>query len=407
MAGRVPFGRTFQALRHRDYRLYWLALSISLLGVAFQTVAQAWLVYRLTGSALMLGVVGFIPAVLSVPASIAGGVIADRVSRRKLVIVTQSLMAIPPIALGILIAAGRVQVWHVVAASIALGIVAAIDLPSRTAMIPHLVPPEDLMNAQGLASASRQVAQIIGPALAGIVIAVAGESMCFLINGLTYLAMATAVFLMRPQPAAGADKRRGVGGALVDGARYLWEHAVILGLFCVLAAQGLFLSPLIMLMPVYAKDILGLGAAGLGWLNSAIGVGALIGALVVSNLGQGRRGRILMMGGAFMPLILALLAWSRWIALSIPLLMLMGFGTVILTAISATMLLTLIPDVVRGRIMSLAMMVYLGTPYLAGLPAGALAQRAGAPLTLTLGAFLFLVSLVVINIKFPAVRRLA
>jgi len=406
VASRVPLGRAFVALSYRDYRLYWLALSVSLLGVAFQTVAQAWLVYRLTGSALMLGVVGFIPAVLSAPASIVGGIIADRVSRRKLVMVTQTLMALPPTGLALLIWAGRVQVWHVIAAGATLGFVAAIDLPSRTAMIPNLVAGEHVLNAQGLASAVRQVAQIVGPALAGLTIAAAGEGACFLINGLTYLAMVLAVMLMRPQPVPGENRRRGLRSSLFGGVRYTWENPVILGLFAVFAAQGLFLSPVVTLLPVYAKDVLGVGAVGLGWLTSAIGSGALIGALTVSNLGSGSRGRVLMAGGALMPLITVAFAWSRRVALSIPILVLMGFGTVFLTAITASMLLILVPDEVRGRVNSLGTMVYLGTPYLAGLPAGYLVEKVGAPITLTLAGILFLVSLVAINLKLPAVRRL-
>ena len=400
-------GRTFQALRYRDYRLYWIALTVSLTGVAFQTVAQGWLVYRLTGSALMLGVVGFIPAVLSAPASLLGGAIADRVSRRNLVILTQSIMVLPPVVLALLIWTGQVQVWHVIAASSALGIVAALDLPSRTAMIPNLVPTADVLNAQGLASAVRQVTRIVGPALAGILIATAGEAVCFLVNGLSYLAMVVAFFLMRPQPVPALDRRGGMRGALLEGFRYTWEHPVILGLFAMFAAQGLFLSPVLTLLPVYAKDILSIGAVGLGWLHSAIGGGALVGAIVVSSLRASRRGWVLMAGSAAMPFAMVAFAWSRQLPTSLPFLLVLGFGTVVITAITATMLLILVPDEVRGRVNSLGTMVYFGTPYVAGLAVGFIAEQAGAPITLTLSASLFLVSLIVINLKSPAVRRLA
>jgi MFS family permease len=405
VAGRIPFSRTFLALRYRDYRLYWFALSVSLVGVAFQTVAQAWLVYRLTGSAVMLGLAGFIPAIVSAPASVLGGIIADRVSRRKLVVLTQTMMAIPPSGLALLIWLGQVQVWHVIAAMAALGIVAAIDLPSRTAMIPNLVATEHVLNAQGLASAVRQGAQIVGPAVAGLTIAIAGEAPCFLINGLTYLAMALAVALMRPQPATGATRSRGLGAAFGDGLRYTWRHPVILGLFGILAAQGLFLSPVVTLMPVYAKDVLQLGVTGMGWLTSAIGAGALVGALLVANIPEGRRGRILMIAAVILPFIAAIFALSRRVPLSVSALVLIGVGTVLLTAITSTMLLTIVPDEVRGRVNSLGVLVYLGAPYVAGLPAGYIAEKAGASVALVLGGVLFLLSLLVINLKVPALRR--
>ncbi|MBI4769124.1 MAG: MFS transporter [Chloroflexi bacterium] len=240
---RVSLRRTFQALRHRDFRLYWAALIVSLLGLSFQTVAQQWLVYRLTGSALQLGIVGFIPALLSAPGSILGGLLADRVSRRRLVLITQSAMVGPPVGLALVIWSGQVQVWHIIAAASLLGFVAAIDLSVRTAMMPQLVAPQDLLNAQSLSSLVYQMARIVGPALAGLAIARVGEAVCFLINGLSYLAMVGAMAAMQLRPEAAVReraRRKGLVGSLLEGIRYTLRDRLVLGLFVVLAVQGLF-----------------------------------------------------------------------------------------------------------------------------------------------------------------------
>ncbi len=404
---RVPFARTFQALRYRDFRLYWLAFNVSLLGLAFQNVAQGWLVYRLTNSATMLGVTGFVSAILAAPAMIVGGIVADRFSRRSVLVVTQTLLVIPPVVLAYLIWRDQVQVWHVIAATTAMGIIAAIDLPSRTSIVPQLVGPDDILNAQSLSSAARQVTRIAGPVLAGMLIAWKGEAGPYLINGVTYLAMVAAFAAMRPQPAPAQSLRHeGLRSSLLDGFEHIWKSSILLGLFVMAIAQGMFLNSYLTLLPVYAGDILRVGAPGLGWLNTAIGVGALLGALWMANLEQGRRGRVLFVAGLLMPVALTAFAWSQWMGLALPLLMALGGGTVVIRTITTTMFLTVVPDQVRGRVSSLATMVYFGAPYIGGLPAGFLAEHWGAPTALTLAAILFWVSMVIIGLKTPGVRRL-
>ncbi len=405
---RVSLRRTFQALRHRDFRLYWAALIVSLLGLSFQTVAQQWLVYRLTGSALQLGIVGFIPALLSAPGSILGGLLADRVSRRRLVLITQSAMVGPPVGLALVIWSGQVQVWHIIAAASLLGFVAAIDLSVRTAMIPQLVAPQDLLNAQSLSSLVYQMARIVGPALAGLAIARVGEAVCFLINGLSYLAMVGAMAAMQLGPEAAVReraRRKGLVGSLLEGIRYTLRDRLVLGLFVVLAVQGLFLYPLVTLLPVFAKDILGGGAQSFGWLTTATGVGSLLGALAVANLGPGRRGKMLIAGGLILPFVLAAFAWSRWLPLSVPMLMLWGAGIVLITTVTATTLLTVVPDKVRGRVNSLGLLVYFGTMYAGGVPAGYLAQLSSAPVALTLSGVFALVSMLGVLLFLPQVAR--
>jgi len=405
--GRFLVSRTFYTLRYREFRLFWMALVVSLLGVSFQTVAQSWLVYRLTNSPLMLGVTGFIPALVAAPASVLGGLLADRVSRRNLVIITQTLMMIPPVVLAYLIWRNQVQPWHVIAATAVLAIVAAVDLPSRTSMVPQLVPADDLLNAQGLASAVGQVTRIIGPALAGLIVALWGEAVPYLINGLTYLAMVVALLMMNPIPPVERDRREGVRSSLLGGFRYTLRTPIVFGLFLTVAAQGFFLSAYVTLLPVFAKDILNVGARGLGWLNAAAGAGALLGALGVANLQTGRRGWVLNFGGFIMPAVLVAFAWSGNFYASVPLLLLLGAGTVIIRTIAATFLLTIVPDSLRGRVISLATMIFYGAPYAAGLPVGYFAERWGTPIVLSLCAPLFLASLLWVYWKMPEIRRRA
>ncbi|MBI4314422.1 MAG: MFS transporter [Chloroflexi bacterium] len=407
---RPPFSRTFQALRHHDFRLYWLALIVSLTGVAFQTVAQGWLVYRLTNSALMLAVVGFIPAVLSAPASVVGGILADRFQRRKLITFTQALMVLPPTALASLIWSGKVQVWHVIVASTVLGIVAAIDLPARAALIPQMVGEDDLLNAQGLSSMVYQVSRIVGPALAGLVIAASGEALCFLLNGLSYGAMVVALLFMHPGPdipRPAGRRKGGLRGVLLDGLSYTLKDPILLGLLIVLGVQGMFLSPYNTLLPVFAKDILHVDARGFGGLGTAAGIGALISAFSIANMQKGRRGLWVLGAALAIAPVMVAFAWSPWYVLSWPLLLLVGMGMVLITTITGTIVLIIVPDEFRGRVNSLVVLIYLGAPFIGGLPVGYVAQHWSAPVALSLSAAVFFVSIVVLLFAIPQLRRLA
>ena len=399
------FANTFYTLRYRDFRLFWIALTVSLLGVSFQTVAQGWLVYRLTGSATMLGFTGFISAVLALPASLIGGVLADRVSRRNLVVVTQFLMIFPPIALAYLIWSDQVQVWHVIAATIILAIIAAVDIPSRTAMVANLVPKDDLMNAQGLASAVGQLTRIIGPAIAGVVIGLWGEAIPYFINGLSYVAMVVALLMMKPQPAATRERKEKISSGFLKGIKYSLTTPFILALLIIATAQGVFLQPYIALLPVFASDILRVGPQGLGWLNAAVGVGALIGAFGVANLKRGHRGLYLVLGSFLIPVFLIGFAWSTQIGIAIALLFLMGLGTVFLRTIPATYLLMEVPDELRGRVLSLATLIWYGAPYAAGLPIGFLSDTWGISIALSLTGVLFLATMIGITLTVPRIRK--
>jgi predicted MFS family arabinose efflux permease len=407
VAERWSLARSFQAFRYRDFRLYWLALTVSLVGLAFQTMAQSWLIFQITGSPRALGIAAFIPGVLAAPASIVGGLLADRVSRRSLCLVTQTLMIFPPIILALLVWGGQVQVWHIVASTSALAVITAVDLPARVAMVPQLVEVGDIQNAQAMSSVVRQLSRIIGPALAGLTLATLGEAACFLINGLSYAAMVFALWLMKPQPAVKRERpTQGKRAALMDGVRYILATPVLLGLFIMIAAQGLFLTPYTTFLAQYADEILKIGATGLGWLNVAVGAGALLAALAVANLDKNWRGRVMLIGSLVTPIALGAFALSPWFWLSVPLLVVVGIGTVMITTIAATMLLLIVPDELRGRVNSLGLLIFLGAPQLGSLLVGWAGEAWSTPLALAMTAGLFLVSVLVINLITPQVRHL-
>lgn len=405
---RPSLGRTFQALRYRDYRIYWMALVVSFLGLAFQNVAQRWLVYDLTKDTFKLGVVSFIAAVVATPASLVGGLLADRLPRRNLLIVTQALMMLPPMGLAWLIWAGRVEIWHIVVASAALNTIAAIDLPSRNSLVPQLVGPDDLLNAQSLSSGVYQVALMIGPAIAGYVIAVFGPTLCFLVNGISYGAMVIALTFIRPTPTAPRARRQGARASLGEGFRYILKTPTVLGLFGLIAAQGLFVNPYIYtILPEFADKILKTDARGFGWLNTAAGVGALLGVLVLINLGKGqRRGPLIVFGGLCLTVALVALAWLPYFAISIICIVLLGLGTVFITTISNTLLQLTVPDEIRGRVNSLGLLLFLGGPQIGGLIFGWITRQTNASLALSLMAGAFGVSLLLINVITPQVRHI-
>lgn len=401
---RLPFTRTFESLRHRDYRLYWLALTVSLFGASLQTVAQSWLIYRLTGSPVALGVSGFVPALVAAPLWPLGGVIADRVSRRTLIICTQTLSMLPPLALAWLTWTDRVQVWHVVAGIAVLAFIAAVDWPARMALIPQLVPPADLGNAQALGSLTYQLIRVIGPAAAGLVIAATGEAACFALNGLSYGALVLALLAMRIRPRPSA-RRQAVGASLLEGYRYVLKTPALIGLLGIIGLQSVFLTSYVTLMPVYAKDILGVGSAGLGLMNSAVGVGAVAGALAIGRVGPGGRGRFLAIAGLGLPIALGAFAWSRQPLLAASLLAVVGLGTVALTTTTVTELMLTVPDEFRGRVSSVASMLYLGGPPAGGLPLAWMAQHWGSPVALSASAALFLLGAMVLYYRLPGLRR--
>ncbi len=380
-----------QALRHPHYRLFWLAQSASLFGLALQSVAEGWLVYRLTGSPLMLGLISFLPAALSAPATLAGGLLADRFDRRRFLFITHLALLVPPILLAALIASGEVRVWQVFALTLLTDALSAMVIPVRAAFILQLVPGDDLLNAQALGSLTYQLTRILGSAMGGWLIATSGEAGCYLANGLSYLAVVVVLPLIRAAPVTGQAQTRetSAAGNLLEAVRFVLRRGRLLGLYGLSLLFGLLLSPYSVLLPIYARDILRVGATGLGWLNTAGGLGALAGAVWLAHGGLTRRrwfltGNVLAVSAA-----LLLFAWSRSLPPALFWLAVIGVGKMVVTTLLTNLVLLAGPAEMHGRLISFLALTALGAPALGGLLASAIAERWSAPLSVTLLALAF------------------
>ncbi|MCR4404594.1 MAG: MFS transporter [Candidatus Acetothermia bacterium] len=379
--------RLVRALRSRNYRLYFGGQGLSLIGTWMQRVAMSWLVYRLTGSTLLLGVVGFasqIPTFIFAPFA---GVLADRVNRRTVIIVTQALAMLQALLLAALVLTGAIAVWQIVVLGVFLGVINAFDMPVRQSFVVEMVEnKEDLGNAIALNSSMVNGARLIGPSIAGVLVAAVGEGICFLINGLSYLAVIAALLAMtitrhevRPQ---GPHGWRG----LREGFLYAFNFAPIKAVLLLLALVSLVGMPYTVLMPVFAQEILRGGPSTLGFLMGATGVGAMLGGIYLASrrsvLGLGR---FIPLATGIFGLGLVAFSLSRALWLSLLLLLVVGFGMTAQAASSNTVLQTIVEEDKRGRLMSFYTMAFMGMVPFGSLLAGGLASLIGTPRTVMVG----------------------
>lgn len=350
-----------------------------------QSVAQAWLVYRLTGSALLLGAVGFasqFPVFLVAP---FGGIAADRVNRQRLVIATQTASMILAGILAWLTLTDMVRVRHIFVLAALLGVVNAFDIPGRQAFLVDMVGKEDLMNAIALNSSMFNGARIIGPAVAGILVSRIGEGWCFASNAISYIAVIVGLFLMNVH----CERRIGSGSPIediIEGFRWVNETRVIRMLLILLALVSLVGMPYTVLMPIFADRILHGGSRGLGILMGATGVGALLGALTLAaKTGVKGLGRWVAVTCAAFGISLALFALSKWFWISVVLLFPVGYSMMLQMASSNTLIQTMVPNELRGRVMALYSMAFMGLAPFGALFGGALAHSVGAPITVAVG----------------------
>jgi MFS family permease len=376
---------TFRALRHRNFQLFFSGQLISLVGTWMQTIAESWLVYRLTGSSLLLGSIGFsaqIPVFLFAP---LGGAAADRMDRRKLVIATQASSMTLALTFATLTLTHLIQVWHIFVLASLLGVVNAFDIPARQAFMVEMVGREDLMNAIALNSSMFNGARIVGPAIAGVLIAKIGEGWCFLGNGLSYIAVIAGLLMMRVAPRG----RIATGSAIshiIEGFRFVRETRPIRDMMLLLGVVSLVAMPYAILMPIFADRILHGGARGLGILMGATGVGALLAALTLaSRSGLSGLGRLIGMAAVGFGASLIAFSFSRNFWLSVALLVPVGFGMMLETTSSNTLIQAMVPDELRGRVMAVYTMMFMGMAPLGSLFAGAIAEHLGAPITLATG----------------------
>ncbi|MFA7383009.1 MAG: MFS transporter [Desulfurivibrionaceae bacterium] len=405
----IQIRHLLRALRSRNYRLFVAGQSVSLVGTWMQHVAMSWLVYRLTDSAMLLGVVGFTSQIPSLIISPVAGVLADRWDRRRLLLATQSMAMLQAAFLSVVVLAGIVQVWQIILLSLILGVINAFDIPIRQAFVVEMVEQrEDLGNAIALNSSLVNGARLIGPAVAGLLVASVGEGICFILNALSYLAVIMALASMRLHPAASHDRRsmRNLRQELSAGFFYAYNFGPIRSILLLLALVSFMGMPYSVLVPVFAKEILHGGAHTFGFLVTAAGSGALVGTLYLASRQSVRGlGLVIVRATILFAIGVATFALSSNFILSLAALALAGFGAMTLVASCNTVLQTILDEDKRGRVMSFFTMAFIGVAPFGSLGAGAMAGIIGARDTLLLGGAGCLVGAAVFARHLPQIRE--
>jgi MFS family permease len=397
-----------RALDHRNYRLFFIGQGISLIGTWMTQIATSWLIYRLTNSALLLGVVGFVGQIPSFLFAPIAGVIVDRGNRHRLLVATQTLAMAQSLALATLTLTGFVKIWHVIALSAFQGMINVFDMPARQAFVVEMVEKrEDLSNAIALNSLMVNAARLLGPSLAGVVIAAVGEAWCFMLDGVSYLAVIASLLLMTlPRAVAERIEEENLFRQFREGWNYIVGFRPIRNILLLLALMSLVGMPYTVLMPIFASDILGGGPYMFGWLMAASGVGALIGALFLAArktvLGLGKF--IPAMAGVFGAGLIAF-SFSRALWLSLLLRVVTGLGFMTQMAVSNTLLQTIVEEDKRGRVMSFYTAAVMGTMPFGSLLAGAVAARIGAPHTLLISGICCIAGALWFTKTLPSLRR--
>jgi MFS family permease len=397
-----------RALRHRNFRLFFAGQGISLIGTWLTRVATSWLVYRLTDSKFLLGLVGFtgqIPILLLAPFA---GVLIDRWDRRRLLIVTQSLFMLQSLTLAALALSGVIRVWHIIVLSLCQGLAYSFDTPGRQSFVVEMLEDRnDLSNAIALNSSMFNSARLIGPAIAGILIARVGEGLCFLCDGISYIAVIGSLLAMRVAPGRAPKCQDDVLQGMKEGLGYALGFAPIRSILLLLATVSLMGMPYSVLLPVFATKVLHGNADTLGFLTSAAGLGALAGAIYMATrktvLGLGRW---IAVASALFGVGLAAFAVSHQLWLSMAVLMLAGFGLMVQMASCNTVLQTIVEDDKRGRVMGLYTVSFLGIAPFGSLAAGGLASLIGASYTVLIGGVCCIGGSLMFARRLPMIRRL-
>ena len=398
-------GSTWRALDNRNFALFFAGQGLSLCGTWMQSLAQSWLIYRLTGSPLLLGLVGFVSQVPVLGFGLLGGVLADRWPRHRLLLITQSLSLLQAMILAGLTLSGHITIGWIMGLAAVLGLINALDMPVRQSFIADLVPRADLPSAIGLNSSAFNAARIIGPSVAGFLVAAVGEGVCFLVNALSFLAVIGCLLAMEvPQKAKAAQAHAII--FLAEGLRYARSTPHVRAVLALIAVLSLTAMPYTVLLPVFAGNVLHTDANGLGWLMAATGMGALAGALRIARRGTIRGlGRLIAGATLLFGVSLLALAASTALWVAIPVLLAVGYGMITGMAGCNTLLQSLVPDHLRGRVMSLYTLFFLGMAPIGSLIAGALAAHIGTPLTIAAGGIGAILGAVLFWRALPGIRR--
>jgi MFS family permease len=406
-------GRRFlAAFAHRSFRLWFAGQIVSLVGTWMQNMAQGWLVYQLTGSSLLLGMVGMCGSLPMLLFTLWGGVLADQFPKRRILIVTQALLMLLAFALAALAAGPWIRFWHVLVVATLGGVAMAFDMPARQAIVIELVGESDLMNAVALNSSVFNAARIIGPMVAGALLPVIQAAGCFFLNGVSFLAVLTGLLLMRHEGRE-AGYLRSEGGSAVS----LWRHAAeafryvrtrpaLTLLFAQLAVLGVFGWTYTVLMPVFAGEVLRVGERGFGLLMAANGAGALVASLTMAMVRNEPRQQRVFLGMTLFAAAQLLFAGSRSLALAILCLVIAGWAMIVFFTTANTLVQSTTPDALRGRVMGIYSLTFTGTSPLGSLQAGMLADRFGAPVAVLVGATVCLLTALLSLALLPRVGAL-
>ncbi|HSU54572.1 MAG TPA: MFS transporter [Candidatus Dormibacteraeota bacterium] len=388
---------TFASLRHRNFRLFFGGQLVSLIGTWMQNTAQGWLVYELTKSTLLLGVVAAVGSTPMMLLSIWGGSVADQHSKRRIVLWTQTGMMFFAFLFATLVWSGKIQTWHIMVLAAMGGCALAFDLPARQAFMVEMTSREDLINAISLNSSIVNGARVVGPSVAGLLMARVGIATCFLLNGLSFLAVIASLLLMRLPIFVPPRRPASAWAHAAEGFSYVWHHRRMRTLLILFAFVGVFGWSYSVLMPALARDVLGVGQGRYGVLLSANGIGALLGALTVATVGSHVNRRVLVLGGLwFFSAMLLMLAWVHNYYLALLLLALAGWGMLLFFSTTNTLLQTSASDEMRGRVMGIWTLVFGGTTPLGGLEAGTLSHYLGVRWAVTVGALVCAVAACVV-----------
>jgi MFS family permease len=397
-----------RALQHKNYRLFFSGQSVSLIGTWMTRIATSWLVYRLTGSALLLGIVGFAGQIPSFILAPFAGVLVDRWNRHHLLVITQVLALLQSLAMALLALTGLIKIWHVIALSVFQGLINAFDMPARQAFVVEMVERrEDLANAIALNSSMVNAARLLGPSIGGVVIAAFGEGWCFMIDAISYLAVIASLLAMSlPARVSLPTKDANIFQQLREGWVYAVNFAPIRNVLLLLALVSLVGMPYTVLMPIFANQTLHGGPNTLGLLMAASGVGALIGAMFLAAR------RTVLGLGKFIPIMaatfgagLVAVSFTRVVWLALVLMVATGLGFMVQMAVSNTVLQTIVDEDKRGRVMSFYTMAFMGTAPFGSLLAGSVAERIGVPYTLMFGGIGCIVGALWFARSLPTLRR--
>ena len=402
----------FRAFSHRNYRIFWIGAFLSNCGTWMQAVAQGWLVLQLTNSPFWLGLDAFMATAPGFVLTLLGGVFADIIDRRRLLIVTQIIAGTAALALGVLISTGAVNRWIVLGFSFLTGSCMALASPSYLAMTYDLVGREDVANAVALNSTQFQLSRVVGPTLAGFGFRLFGLAGCFYVNGLSFIAVVTALIMVRldrqvATSGSSMHQRHSLWHNLLEGVSYVRNRPRVSSLLLLSAANSFFGAPYFAMVPVYARDIFGLGETGLAWMMGTAGAGALFGALFIAYLGDFRRKGWAVLGGSIAGGVCVTgFALSKSLPLSLFFLFGIGFAIVTSVATTNTSLQKLVTDQMRGRVMSMFMLSFMGTMPIGNIIAGTASHRFGVPHTIAAGGAIVTALAIFVTITNKRLREL-